>query len=146
MLTAAGHGLRAQLLLDFIGDRRQLVGDVMGDATEAGVVCAEPAFDLPPGLSEEALEVPEVGDGGAQLGAGEPFRVDRPVLAEVEDKLVKQTELAKSAFETALANVRELGGLVQKTSDEAVSVISKRVVDNFDEMKSALQPRAVAKK
>jgi len=65
-----------------------------------------------------------------------------------EDKLVKQTELAKSAFETALANIRELSGLVQKASDEAVSVISKRVVDNFDEVKSALQqPKAtVAKK
>jgi phasin family protein len=63
-----------------------------------------------------------------------------------EDKLVKQTDLAKSAFETALANVRELAGLVQKTSDEAVSVISKRVVDNFDEVKSALQPKVAAKK
>lgn len=63
-----------------------------------------------------------------------------------EDKLLKQTELAKSAFETALANVRELSGLVQKASDEAVSVISKRVVDNFDEMKTALQPKAAAKK
>jgi len=63
-----------------------------------------------------------------------------------EDKLLKQTELAKSAFETALANARELAGLVQKTSDEAVSVISKRVVDNFDEMKTALQPKIAAKK
>jgi phasin family protein len=63
-----------------------------------------------------------------------------------EDKLLKQTELAKSAFETAIANVRELSGLVQKASDEAVSVISKRVVDNFDEMKSALQPKAAAAK
>ncbi len=63
-----------------------------------------------------------------------------------EDKLLKQTELAKAAFETALANVRELAGLVQKASDEAVSVISKRVVDNFDEVKSALTPKAAAKK
>jgi phasin family protein len=68
------------------------------------------------------------------------------VAGSTEDKLLRQTELAKSAFETALANVRELAGLVQKTSDEAVSVISKRVVDNFDEMKSALQPKPVAKK
>ena len=63
-----------------------------------------------------------------------------------EDKFLKQTELAKTAFETAIANVRELSGLVQKASDEAVSVISKRVVDNFDEVKSALQPKAAAKK
>jgi phasin family protein len=63
-----------------------------------------------------------------------------------EDKFLKQTELAKTAFETALANVRELSGLVQKASDEAVSVISKRVVDNFEEVKSALQPKVAAKK
>ena len=62
-----------------------------------------------------------------------------------EDKLVKQTELAKAAFESAIANVRELQGLVQKASDEAVSVISKRVVDNFDEVKSLLS-KAPAKK
>jgi phasin family protein len=63
-----------------------------------------------------------------------------------EDKFVKQAELAKSAFENALANVRELSGLVQKASDEAVSVISKRVVDNFDEVKTALQPKVANKK
>ena len=62
-----------------------------------------------------------------------------------EDRLVKQAELAKAAFESAIANVRELQGLVQKASDEAVSVISKRVVDNFDEVKSLLS-KAPAKK
>lgn len=63
-----------------------------------------------------------------------------------EDKLAKQADAAKTAFETALANGRELAGLVQKASDEAVSVISKRVVANFDEMKSALQPKVAGKK
>jgi phasin family protein len=63
-----------------------------------------------------------------------------------EDKLAKQAELAKSAFETALANVRELSGIVQKAGEEAVSVISKRVVDNFDEVKNALQPKVNGKK
>jgi phasin family protein len=63
-----------------------------------------------------------------------------------EDKLLKQTELAKTAFESVLANVRELSGLVQKASDEAVSVISKRVVDNFDEVRTALQPKIANKK
>lgn len=63
-----------------------------------------------------------------------------------EDKLLKQTELAKAGFESALANVRELTGLVQKASDEAVSVISKRVVDNFEEVRTALQPKIANKK
>ena len=63
-----------------------------------------------------------------------------------EDKLLKQTELAKTAFESVLANVRELSCLVQKASDEAESVISKRVFDNFDEVRTALQPKIANKK
>jgi len=63
-----------------------------------------------------------------------------------EDKLAKQAELAKSAFETALANARELSEIAQKAGEEAVSVISKRVVDNFDEVKTALQHKVNGKK
>ena len=55
-----------------------------------------------------------------------------------EDKLVKQTQLAKEAFENALGHVRELTGLVQKSSSQAVDVLSKRVADNLDEVKAAL--------
>jgi phasin family protein len=58
-----------------------------------------------------------------------------------EDKLAKQAELGKVAFESAVANARELGDLVQKASDDAFEVISKRVAANFDEMKSALKSK-----
>ena len=62
-----------------------------------------------------------------------------------EDKLVKQTSVAKDAFETAVANVNELAGLVQKSNAETFEVIRKRVVENFDEVKAAFEPK-VAKK
>ena len=55
-----------------------------------------------------------------------------------EDKLAKQTQLAKEAFENALGHVRDLTGLVQKSSSQAVDVLSKRVADNLDEVKAAL--------
>ncbi len=55
-----------------------------------------------------------------------------------EDKLAKQTQLAKEAFENALGHVRELTGLVQKSSSQAVEVLSKRVADNLDEVKAAI--------
>ena len=55
-----------------------------------------------------------------------------------EDKLAKQTQLAKEAFENALGHVRELTGLAQKSSSQAVDVLSKRVADNLDEVKAAL--------
>jgi phasin family protein len=55
-----------------------------------------------------------------------------------EDRLVRQAELAKETFETALDRVRELSGLIQKSSSEAVDVLSRRVSDNLDEVKAAL--------
>jgi phasin family protein len=60
-----------------------------------------------------------------------------------EEKLAKQAELGKAAFESALANAREIGELVQKTSEDAMELISKRVAANFDEVKAALKPKAV---
>ena len=62
-----------------------------------------------------------------------------------EDKMVKQANVAKGAFETAVANVHELAGLVQKSNAETFEVIRKRVVENFDEVKAAFEPK-VAKK
>lgn len=62
-----------------------------------------------------------------------------------EDKLVKQTTVAKDAFETAIANVNELAGLVQKSNAETFEVIRKRVVENFDEVKAAFEPKVTKK-
>ena len=61
------------------------------------------------------------------LGAGSP-----------EDKAAKQAELVKSAFENALSNMKELAELVAKSNTEAANVISKRVSDGLDELKTAL--------
>ncbi|HEY7688613.1 MAG TPA: TIGR01841 family phasin [Dongiaceae bacterium] len=58
-----------------------------------------------------------------------------------EEKLVKQAEFGKAAFESALANAREIGELVQKTSEDAIELISKRVAANFDEVKAALKTK-----
>jgi phasin family protein len=61
------------------------------------------------------------------LGAGSP-----------EDKAAKQAELVKTAFERALSNMKELAELVAKSNNEAANVISKRVSEGLDELKSAL--------
>ena len=58
-----------------------------------------------------------------------------------EDRMVRQTEIAKEAFETALGRVRELSGLIQKSSSEAVDALSKRVSPNLEEVRVAL-PKA----
>jgi len=56
-----------------------------------------------------------------------------------EDRMVKQTELAKTAFESALANMRELAEMVTKANTEAFEVINKRVAESLDELKDMIK-------
>jgi phasin family protein len=60
--------------------------------------------------------------------------------ANVDERLAKQAEAVKSLFETAVANTNELATMVQKTNSEAVTVISKRVAENLDEVKAVFVP------
>jgi phasin family protein len=62
--------------------------------------------------------------------------------ASVEEKLVKQAELAKSAFEQSLATMREMSDTLTKSNTQAINVVSKRVADSFDEVKTAFAKTA----
>jgi phasin family protein len=70
--------------------------------------------------------------------------ITRELVAEgtPEEKLVRQADFAKGSFEQAVANFGELSELAQKSGTQAFAVISKRVVENFDEMKTALAKTA----
>ena len=48
----------------------------------------------------------------------------------------KQADFAKTAFEKALANMRELAELTTKANTEAFDIINKRVVESLDELKA----------
>ena len=56
-----------------------------------------------------------------------------------EDRMVKQTELAKSAFETALSNMRELAEMVAKANTEAFDVMNRRYTESLDELKDMIK-------
>jgi phasin family protein len=56
-----------------------------------------------------------------------------------EQKIAQQTELVKTAFEKALANLRELTEMVAKSNTEAADVLAKRVGESLTELKGALQ-------
>ena len=62
--------------------------------------------------------------------------------ASVEEKLVKQAEVAKSAFEQALSTMREMNDTLVKSNTQAIEVVSKRVSDSFDEVKTAFAKTA----
>ncbi|WP_158044032.1 phasin family protein [Skermanella pratensis] len=62
-----------------------------------------------------------------------------------EEKVAKQADLVKVAFEKALANTRELAELVTKSNSEAADVINKRVSESLEELKSAVAKAKAAK-
>jgi phasin family protein len=64
------------------------------------------------------------------------------VPASVEEKLVKQAEIAKSAFEQALSTIRDMNDTLVKSNTQAIDVVSKRVSDSFDEVKTAFAKTA----
>ncbi|HJQ55416.1 MAG TPA: phasin family protein [Vineibacter sp.] len=55
-----------------------------------------------------------------------------------EEKAVKQAEVAKKAYESAVANFRELSEIVGKGNAEAVDVVNKRITEALDEFKASI--------
>ncbi|MBL8260293.1 MAG: phasin family protein [Candidatus Competibacteraceae bacterium] len=53
-----------------------------------------------------------------------------------QEMTAKQAELARKAFEQALANMRELAEMVSKSNTEAFAIINKRVTESLQELKS----------
>ena len=56
-----------------------------------------------------------------------------------EAKIAQQTDLVKSAFEKALANLRELTEMVANSNTEAADVLTKRIGESLTELKTSLQ-------
>ena len=54
-------------------------------------------------------------------------------------KAAKQAEMMKSAYEHAVANMKELADLIQHANGEALALINKRFAEAMDEVKSLAQ-------
>ena len=50
-------------------------------------------------------------------------------------KAAKQAELLKQAYEHAVANMKELGDLIQKANAEALGLLNKRFAEAMDEVR-----------
>jgi phasin family protein len=50
----------------------------------------------------------------------------------------KRLELAKSSFEKALGNIKELSEAASHANQEALAVIHKRAIEGFDEIKALI--------
>lgn len=88
---------------------------------------------------------------GAQAVVQRQVELLQQTMSEVVDasqSLMKQgdpqanaairCELAKTSFETSIANMRELAELARKSNRDAFEMINARVVASFDELKAAI--------
>jgi phasin family protein len=53
----------------------------------------------------------------------------------------KRLELAKSTFEKAIGNIRELSEAASRANRDALEVIQQRALEGFDEIKSMIKPK-----
>ena len=53
-----------------------------------------------------------------------------------EERVTKQADLAKAAYEKVLGNMKELAEMLAKSNTEAAEVITARISESLDELKS----------
>jgi phasin family protein len=61
-----------------------------------------------------------------------------------QERLAKNAEVAKAAFEKSLANARELAELATKANTEAFNVISSRFTESLEEVSDYTKKHAAA--
>lgn len=54
-------------------------------------------------------------------------------------KAAKQAELLKQAYERAVANMKEIGDLIQQSNSEAIGLLNKRFAEAMEEIKALAQ-------
>lgn len=62
-----------------------------------------------------------------------------------QDKIAKQAELAKEAYEAAVANMRELTEMASKSNGEAADLLSTRMSESFGEITGEIKKTAKKK-
>lgn len=85
---------------------------------------------------------------GAQAVAKRHMEIMQQTMAEMTEsmrelaspespqvKAARQAEMLKSAYERAVANIRELADLIQRSNGEAVEMLNKRFTEALDEVK-----------
>lgn len=103
----------------------------------------------------EALsEANRVALEGAQAVARRHMEIMQSTMADLTEQLrgvsatdtpqaraTKQAELLKHAYETAVANMRDMGDLIQRSNHDAVEKLNRRFSEAMDEMKTLVDTK-----
>jgi phasin family protein len=55
-----------------------------------------------------------------------------------KDRAARQAELMKAGYERAVANMKELADIIQKSNSEALSLLNQRFAEAMDEVKTLM--------
>ncbi len=55
-----------------------------------------------------------------------------------QEKAAKQADLMKKGYERAVANMKEISDLIQKSNGEAIGLLNKRFTEAMDEVKTLM--------
>lgn len=75
---------------------------------------------------------------GAALEQAKTMMREMTVPGSPTETVAKQTEFAKKAFETAIANARELATMVETANREAFEIIRRRTSETLDEIRKSV--------
>jgi phasin family protein len=131
------------------------------DVTKAFAGFAIPGFNVEAMMAAQRKNVEaftqanQLAIEGAQAFARRQVEIAREAVEEAstlfrelsqpgapQEKIAKNTELAKTSFEKSLATAKELAELVTKANTEAFNVLTKRVTESFQEMREVATAKA----
>ncbi len=113
----------------------------MGGGMEAFLAAQRKNMEVLSAANRVALE-------GAQAVAKRHMEIMQQTMAEMSESMrdiaspespqaraAKQAELLKSAYERAVAHIKELADLIQRSNGEALSMLNTRFTEAMDEVK-----------
>lgn len=138
--TGAGWGSQSGLGADFTRLFAQMQLPAMPDM-DAVLAAQRRNLEALTAANRVALE-------GAQAVARRNMEIMQQTMSEMAEtmrslatadtpqaKAAKQADLMKLAYERAVANMREIGDLIQKSNVEALGLLNKRFSEAMDEVK-----------
>jgi phasin family protein len=78
-----------------------------------------------------------------QSALAEAAEASRDMMKEGDARAAaeKRLELAKSSFEKAFGNIKELSEAASRANQEALDVIHKRAIESLEEFKALIKPK-----
>ncbi|WP_165350007.1 MULTISPECIES: phasin family protein [unclassified Mesorhizobium] len=144
MSKATSFGPDVQAVSDQI---KEMVGQFKVPGIDAQAMVEQQRKNI--GAAVEAMRVGSKGTHTVAERQLELFHVTSTQLLSLftEQKLTpeERTNLAKEAFEAALAGSRDLYDITAKASEEAYSIAKRRVTDGVEEFRKHLDRKATEK-